>query len=120
MNNIKMSSEAYGEFKDYLITNGTDDFSFMDDFGNKKYGVRLAFIGIGWDGPIIDISVGDKEGNDMVETMEDIYIYYKAELVEEFGSIAILSANENNGRYIAIKPVSMIKKNWYKYFKVCW
>lgn len=111
MNNIRMSSEAYGEFKDYLITNGTDDFSFIDDSGKKKYGVRLAFIGIGWAGPIIDISVGDKAEDDIVEVIKDIYFYYKAELVEEFGDIAILSANENNGRYIAIKPLSMIQNN---------
>lgn len=47
MKYLAVSSEAYKEFINYLDTNGTDDFSFVDNNGNKKYDVRLTFIAPG-------------------------------------------------------------------------
>jgi iron-sulfur cluster insertion protein len=94
MEKIVLSHEAYEEFK-----------SFLDENKVESYNIRIDFAGSGCSGPSFNISVGEKEEDDIVEQVKDITFLIKPELIDEFGVFTILSEDENEGRGLSLRPL---------------
>lgn len=95
MSNIKISEEAYREFK-----------GFLDDNKIKKYDLKLSYIGKNCGGPVFNISMGEKSYDDVVEEVQDIKFFIGKNLIEEYGGFIILSNNENDGKGLELKPIN--------------
>lgn len=93
MEKILISDEAYAEFK-----------SFLDENEVTDYVIRLNLAGFGCSGPAFNISVDTEVEGDVVEKVKDITFLMEASLIEEFGGFKILSAEENNGNGLSLKP----------------
>lgn len=95
MDKIIISDEAYIEFKNFLDENHVD-----------SYNIRIEFAGSGCGGPSFNISVGDKEEDDLAQQVKDITFLVKPEIIEEFGIMTILSTEENEGRGLTLRPLA--------------
>ena len=73
MSVVKMSNEAYTEFKSFLQENGVE-----------KFDIRINLAGVGWGGPVFNIVLDEQSDNDEVVKMEDITFVVDKELVKDF------------------------------------
>jgi HesB-like selenoprotein len=94
MENIKISEEAYEEFKGFL------DYNKL-----PNYDLRISYMGRNCSGLIFNIDNGVKEDNDIVEKVKDINFIMDEELIKEYGGFIILSNNENEGRGLELRSV---------------
>ena len=94
MSVVKMSNEAYTEFKSFLQENGVE-----------KFDIRINLAGVGWGGPVFNIVLDEQSDNDEVVKIEDITFFVDKELVKDFEGFTLLSSDENGGRGLSLKPV---------------
>ena len=94
MSVVKMSNEAYTEFKSFLQENGVE-----------KFDIRINLAGVGWGGPVFNIVLDEQSDNDEVDKIEDITFFVDKELVKDFEGFTLLSSDENGGRGLSLKPV---------------
>jgi HesB-like selenoprotein len=94
MQKLIMSQEAYEEFK-----------SFLDENNVQEKNIRIEFAGSGCGGAKFNISIGNKEEDDLVEQIGEINFLMKPDLIDEFGVFTILSSEENNGRGLTLRPL---------------
>ena len=64
MSVVKMSNEAYTEFKSFLQENGVE-----------KFDIRINLAGVGWGGPVFNIVLDEQSDNDEVVKIEDITFF---------------------------------------------
>lgn len=93
MSFLKISNEAYEEFKQYLLDNGVTDLK-----------IRINLAGHGWGGPAFNIVLDEQSDNDEVQVVNDLTIIAEKKLIEEFTGFTILSTEENEGRGLSLKP----------------
>lgn len=94
MDKLILSNEAYNEFK-----------SFLDDNKVENYKIRINHTGTGCSGPSFNITLGEKEDDDLVEQIKDITFFIKPNVYNEFGALTILSSEENDGRGLNLRPL---------------
>lgn len=98
MNNIRISEEAYKEFKDFL------------DYNNvENYNLKITYMGRNCAGPVFNIDTGKQGPNDILEQVKDINFFIGKDLIDEYEGFIILSNNENNGKGLELKPVKAPK-----------
>ena len=94
MEKIILSNEAYNEFKGFLDENKVED-----------YKIRINLTGVSCHGPSFNITLGEKEADDLVEQINDITFFIKPNVYNEFGALTILSNGENEGRGLNLRPL---------------
>ncbi|MGG7078720.1 HesB-like protein [Clostridium sardiniense] len=94
MKNMTISEDAYKEFKE-----------FLDENKVENYNIRINLGGMACSGPVFNITVDEATDDDIVEVVNDINFVIEKRLIEEFGGFILLSAEENNGNGLSLKPV---------------
>ncbi|GAA0070233.1 HesB-like protein [Clostridium sardiniense] len=94
MKNMTISEDAYKEFKE-----------FLDENKVENYNIRINLGGMACSGPVFNITVDEATDDDVVEVVNDINFVIEKRLIEEFGGFILLSAEENNGNGLSLKPV---------------
>lgn len=94
MKNMTISEDAYKEFKE-----------FLDENKVENYNIRINLGGMACSGPVFNITVDEVTDDDVVEVVNDINFVIEKRLIEEFGGFILLSAEENNGNGLSLKPV---------------
>lgn len=94
MKNMTISEAAYKEFKE-----------FLDENKVENYNIRINLGGMACSGPVFNITVDEATDDDLVEVVNDINFVIEKRLIEEFGGFILLSAEENNGNGLSLKPV---------------
>lgn len=94
MEKVIVSNEAYDEFK-----------SFLDEREIESYNIRINFAGSGCSGPSFNITLSEKETDDLVEQIKDITFLIKPDLYNEFGAFVLLSNEENDGNGLHLRPL---------------
>lgn len=89
-----MSNEAYEEFK-----------AFLDENEVEKYNIRVNLQGFRCTGPVFNMTIEEANENDVVETMNEITLMAKNELIDQFGGFKILSSKENDGNGLSLEPI---------------
>lgn len=93
MSAIKISNEAFKEFKDLLKNNQIETDT-----------VRIVISGIGWGGPSFGLVLDEQKENDIVEKVEDMTFLVEGDINKEFGCLAIRSGEENGYGGLSIEP----------------
>lgn len=93
MEKVLMSEEAYKEFITFLNENGVDDYT-----------IRIGLAGHGCSGPEFNISVDSKLDGDIEQKVNDITFVIEETLIDDFGGFRVISAAENQGHGLALKP----------------
>lgn len=94
MEKIIISNEASEEFK-----------TFLEENDIKDYKIRIEFAGSACSGPSFNITVGEKEEDDLIEEINGITFFIKPSIIDEYGLLTILSTEENDGRGMTLKPL---------------
>ena len=94
MDKFLMSEEAYNEFK-----------AFLDENDVEKYNIRVNLQGFRCSGPVFNMTIEEADEDDVVETMNDITLMAKNELIDQFGGFKILSSKENDGNGLSLEPI---------------
>ncbi|SHH78286.1 HesB-like protein [Clostridium grantii] len=95
MEYIKISDEAYEEFKGFL------EYSDI-----KNFNIRISYLGKKCSGCIFNIAEGKIEKKDIVVTIKDITFIINPNLIKEYEGFIILSDNENNKQGLILKPIN--------------
>lgn len=90
---MKVSDEAYKEFKSFLDVNNVKDCS-----------LRISYLGTNCSGPVFNIDVGKIEDNDILDKIKDINFITDKDVINVCGGFSILSNKENNGKGLELKP----------------
>ena len=93
MSIVKMSPEAYKDFK-----------GLLDDNKVENNTVRIIFAGMACSGPMFNLTIDEKKENDEVITIEEATILVDKQLVSEFGGFTVTCESEN-GMGLFIEPV---------------
>lgn len=90
---MKVSDEAYREFKDFLVSSNVED-----------YNLRIKYLGTNCSGPIFNVYSGKEEENDVIDTVNDINFIVDREIINSFGGFIILSSRESSKMGLELKP----------------
>jgi HesB-like selenoprotein len=94
MDYIKISDEAYEEFKGFL------------EYSNiKNFNIRISYLGKKCSGCVFNIDVGKVEERDTVANVKEITFIMNDSLIKTYGGFIVLSDNENNGQGLILKPI---------------
>jgi HesB-like selenoprotein len=93
---MKISDEAYDEFKSFLVNTNVQDFS-----------LRITYLGRNCKEVTFNLDYGVKNDNDVSEKVKDITFIIDKESLEEFEGFVILSNNENKGQGLELKAVKL-------------
>lgn len=90
---MKISDEAYGEFKSFLESSNVQD-----------YNLKISYLGTNCSGPVFNIDTGKVEEDDVLDKVRDINFITTRELINVCSGFTILSSTENNGKGLELKP----------------
>jgi hypothetical protein len=94
MSYIKISDEAYEEFKSFLEYNSV-----------VSNNLKISYLGRRCSGPVFNISYEDGCESDLSERVGEINFIFSRDLIDEYGGFIILSNTENSGDGLIFKPL---------------
>lgn len=100
MSNVRISDEAYKEFK-----------GFLDGHCLENYNLRVTYMGKNCKGVTFNINCEEQQPDDIVEQIKDIKFFIPQELIDEYEGFIILSNRENKGQGLEFKPMKVPKSN---------
>lgn len=93
MSIVKMSESAAKQFKTFLADNEvTADV------------IRLHFAGMGWGGPVFNLVLDEQKEDDNTTNIEGLTFLVNEKVTEQFGTLEILSGDENGRGGFSIEP----------------
>lgn len=90
---MKVSDEAYHEFK-----------NFLDSCNMQNYNLKISYLGTNCSGPVFNIDAGKLGDDDISDKVKDINFIASKEIIDVCGGFSILSSNENRGKGLELKP----------------
>ena len=100
MNIIKVSENAFKEFKEFLKENEvTADV------------IRIHFAGMGWGGPAFSLVLDEQKETDNTQTVDGLTFLVDKEVTEQFGTLSLLSSEENGMGGFSIEPEKKPESN---------
>ncbi|AJA47633.1 HesB family protein [Clostridium pasteurianum DSM 525 = ATCC 6013] len=96
MSFMKVSDQAYEEFKGFLVNTNVQNFN-----------LRITYVGRNCNGLTFNLDYGVKGENDVEEQVKDITFIIDKDALEEFEGFTILSNEENNGEGLELKALKV-------------
>lgn len=89
---INVNKDAYNELK-----------SILDEKNITDTTVRLFVAGMGWSGPQFNLSIDDKNENDIAVDVDDLTFVVEKDLVDQFGDFEVKFFDQDGQRGIYVE-----------------